>query len=211
MLPAPGAKLVVGLGNPGARYEGTRHNVGFEAVGRLVEFLGASGPKSKFKGRLWEATTAVGRLFLLTPETFMNLSGQSLRAAVDYFKIPLENVLVICDDFALPLGRVRFRPGGSSGSHRGLGNIIEELRTEAIPRLRIGIGPLPQGVDPVEFVLGRFSPEEAERLEAVLGKIPQAIVDWCTHGIKYCMDRYNGRQWLNEPDPARNLARPQES
>ncbi|MDW8078783.1 MAG: aminoacyl-tRNA hydrolase [Thermoguttaceae bacterium] len=196
-------KLIVGLGNPGTRYEGTRHNVGFEVIRRLVGLLDAAGPRSRFKGNVWEANSEGTKLLLLAPETFMNLSGQSVRAAVDFFKVPLEHLLVICDDFALPLGRVRFRPDGSSGGHRGLANIIDELGTESFPRLRIGIGPLPPGVDPVEFVLGRFSEDELGRLNAVIAKACPAILDWVKHGISYCMDRYNGPQWL-----ADSLAKP---
>ncbi len=189
-------KLVVGLGNPGKKYAGTRHNVGFEVLERIARRIDASGPRSRFSGLLYEGQYEGTKLLLLAPGTFMNLSGRSVEEAVRYLKLPLENLLVICDDFNLPLGRVRFRPEGSAGGQRGLANIIEQLGTSSVPRLRVGIGPLPSDGNPVDFVLGQFTGAEREVLEPVLEHASRAVLDWVQHGIRYCMDRYNGPRWL---------------
>jgi len=185
-------KLIVGLGNPGKKYEGTRHNVGFEVLRRVVSSTQAEGPRAKFEGDLYEGQWGGTELLLLAPQTFMNLSGRSVRAAVQYFRLPLSEVLVICDDFNLPLGRLRFRPGGSAGGQRGLQNIIEELGSTEFSRLRIGIGPLPPAVDSADFVLSRFSPEEEPILRPILETAARGVLDWVTYGTAVCMDRYNG-------------------
>ena len=185
-------KLIVGLGNPGKKYEGTRHNIGFEVLRRVISTTQAEGPRAKFEGDLYEGQWGGTKLLLLAPQTFMNLSGRSVRAAVEYFRLPLSEVLVICDDFNLPLGRLRFRPGGSAGGQRGLQNIIQELGSTEFSRLRIGIGPLPPAVDAADFVLSRFSPEEEQILHPILETAARGVLDWVTCGIAVCMDRYNG-------------------
>jgi PTH1 family peptidyl-tRNA hydrolase len=200
-------KLIVGLGNPGKRYEGTRHNVGFEVLRQVISSTQAEGPRAKFEGELYEGTWAGTKLLLLAPHTFMNLSGRSVRAAVQYLQLPLSEILVVCDDFNLPLGRLRFRPGGSSGGQRGLENIIQELGSPEFPRLRIGIGPLPPLMDATDFVLGRFSQEEKLVLQPILETAAKAVLDWISLGTTVCMHRYNGLQLAPGPTKSGNCVR----
>ena len=136
-------KLIVGLGNPGPKYEGTRHNVGFDVVDRLAQGGGPGAAFArKFDGLLAEAEIDFRRVLLLKPQTFMNLSGRSVRQAVQFYKLdPAADLLVICDDISLPLGKLRLRPGGGPGGHRGMESVIAALRTEEVPRLRLGIAP----------------------------------------------------------------------
>src|SRR5262245_60032113 len=140
-------KLIVGLGNPGAQYNQTRHNVGFEVAARLAKQFGTSPPRGRFQGETVEATIAGQKVLLLTPLTFMNLSGASVLAARDFYKIEHPDILIVCDDFNLPLAKLRLRVKGTAGGQNGLANILERLGTEEIPRLRIGIGTLPPGRD----------------------------------------------------------------
>ena len=149
-------KLVVGLGNPGRKYEGTRHNVGFLVIQELARKFGQSKPKQAFQGEVIEANLEAEKALLLCPHTLMNLSGGSVLAARDFYKIPGEDMLVVCDDFNLPLGKLRIRASGSSGGQKGLEDIVRRLGTDEIPRLRIGIGSPPAGREAADFVLGWF-------------------------------------------------------
>src|SRR5688572_30356880 len=149
-------KLIVGLGNPGDKYKETRHNVGFEVTSRLAARFGASPPRARFQGETVEANIAGQKVLLLTPLTYMNLSGASVLAARDFYKIELQDILIVCDDFNLPLGKLRLRARGSAGGQNGLADILRRLGTEDLPRLRIGIGSPPPGRDPAGYVLGRF-------------------------------------------------------
>src|SRR5947199_8400966 len=153
-------KLIVGLGNPGSKYAGTRHNVGFEVAALLAKKFATSSPRAKFQGEIVEATVAGQKALLLTPLTYMNLSGASVLATRDFYKIDNENLLVVCDDFALPLGKLRLRVKGSSGGQKGLEDILRRLGTEEISRLRIGVGPLPLGRDAAGFVLSKFTKDD---------------------------------------------------
>src|SRR5271156_6525891 len=134
------SKLVVGLGNPGSKYQGTRHNIGFELVDRLARGGSTATFSSKFEGQLAEIEIDFRRVLLLKPETFMNLSGRSVGQAVRFYKLSLADVLVVCDDLSLPVGKLRLRTGGSDGGQKGLRDITAHLGTEQFPRLRIGIG-----------------------------------------------------------------------
>ena len=155
-------KLVVGLGNPGSKYEGTRHNIGFEVIDRLAE--GGSGARfsRKFEGLVAETEIDFRRVLLLKPDTFMNLSGRSVAQATRFFKLDLADLLVVCDDLSLPLGKLRIRGGGSDGGQKGLRDISAQLGTDAYARLRIGIGDR-GAVDASDYVLSRF--RSAERSE----------------------------------------------
>src|SRR5262245_45798283 len=153
-------KLIVGLGNPGGQYNNTRHNVGFEVAACLAKQFATSAPRAKFQGEIVEATIAGQKALLLTPLTYMNASGASVLATRDFYKVENENVLVVCDDFALPLGKLRLRAKGSSGGQKGLEDILRRLATEELPRLRIGVGVLPPGRDAAAYVLSRFMKEE---------------------------------------------------
>ena len=152
-------KLVVGLGNPGSKYQGTRHNIGFELIDRLAQ----GGPEPsftrKFDGLLAETEIDFRRVLLLKPETFMNLSGRSVGQALRFYKLPLADLLVVCDDLSLPLGKLRLRPGGSDGGQKGLRDITAHLGTDQFPRLRIGIGDRGD-IDAADFVLSRFRSAE---------------------------------------------------
>src|SRR5215469_15615808 len=184
-------KLVVGLGNPGSRYEGTRHNVGFEVVDRLAK--GGSGAKfaRKFEGLLAETEIDFRRVLLLKPETFMNLSGRSVGQAVRFFKVAPTDLLVVCDDLSLPLGKLRLRPGGSDGGQKGLRDIASHLGTDQFPRLRIGIGDR-EDLDAADYVLSRFRSSERPVIDDALILASQAVAVWVTQGIEAAMNRFNG-------------------
>ncbi len=184
-------KLIVGLGNPGASYAETRHNVGFMVVEELASRYGLGMERSQFSG-LWQEADLQGvRAFLLRPTTYMNCSGLSVQAAVRFYQLPLEEMLVICDDFHLPLGKLRLRPQGSAGGQKGLQNIIQHLGSQQFPRLRIGIGPVPKGVDATGFVLSRFTPEELPIIRQSIGRAVEAVVVWAREGIEKSMNLYN--------------------
>ncbi|HOM16808.1 MAG TPA: aminoacyl-tRNA hydrolase [Thermoguttaceae bacterium] len=184
-------KLIVGLGNPGARYEGTRHNVGFMVVEELGRRYGVGTERSGFSGLWREADLEGVRAFLLRPTTYMNCSGTSVQAAVGFYKLPLDQVLVICDDFHLPLGRLRVRASGSAGGQKGLQHIIQQLGSEEVARLRIGIGSVPEGWDATGFVLSRFTPEEEPIVHQAIRRAADAVVVWAREGIEKCMSLYN--------------------
>ena len=184
-------KLVVGLGNPGRKYEKTRHNVGFDVLDVLARKLSASPPQAKFDGQLTEIMPGGTKTLLLWPHTFMNLSGTSVGKAKDFYRIADEDLLVVCDDLNLPLDRLRFRPSGSSGGQKGLADIIRRLGSEQFSRLRIGVGPAPPNWDAADFVLGKFTKDEGPRIEMAIDRAADAVADWVTSGIDYCMNRYN--------------------
>jgi PTH1 family peptidyl-tRNA hydrolase len=185
-------KLIVGLGNPGKRYERTRHNVGFEALDLVAQRCAAARARERFDGRTAEATIAGQPVMLLWPQTLMNRSGQSVSAAVDFYQLPLCDVLVIGDDFNLPLGTLRFRSQGSAGGQKGLGDIIHRLGSEQFSRLRIGIGPVPEGWDAADFVLGRFAVDERPTIEDAIGRAADGACWWVGNGIDTSMSRFNG-------------------
>jgi PTH1 family peptidyl-tRNA hydrolase len=184
-------KLVVGLGNPGKKYEGTRHNVGFSVLNELARRGKAGGCKSKFQGEVTEIEHAGQKAMLLWPHTFMNASGASVLAARDFYKIEADDLLVVCDDFNLPLAKIRFRAEGSSGGQKGLADVIDRLGTEAVPRLRIGVGPVPPHWDPADFVLSRFTKQEQDIVEPVMTRAAEAVEDWLANSIQDCMNRHN--------------------
>lgn len=184
-------KLVVGLGNPGRKYDGTRHNVGFAVLAELARRYGRSRPRAAFQGELLEADIKGTRVWLLSPITFMNRSGECVRQACDFYKLPLEELLIVCDDFNLPLGKLRMRAQGSAGGQRGLEDIIRRMGTQQFARLRMGIGPVPPRWDPAEFVLSRFTKDEQAELQLMVVRAGDAVVDWVGHGTEYAMNQYN--------------------
>ncbi len=184
-------KLVVGLGNPGRKYQGTRHNVGFDVLSVLARYHAAGPAVNRFQGELVDYPGPNGRVVLLCPQTFMNRSGQSARAAIDFYKLQRSDVLVVCDDLNLPLGRLRFRPGGSAGGQKGLADIIQHLGSDDFARLRVGIGSTPAGWDAADFVLSRFSATERAVIDSAIERAAQGIDDWVTHDVPYCMNQYN--------------------
>ena len=184
-------KLIVGLGNPGQEYAATRHNVGFMVVERLARRHGISGPvKGKFHAAVLEGHVAGERCLLMQPMTYMNRSGLAVGEAVRFYKLDVSDVLVIVDDVALPCGRIRLRGSGSAGGHNGLMDIERALGTSGYPRLRIGIDP-PGRVPQRDYVLGRFTPEQAERVEPALERACEAVQAWLGEGIEKAMTVFN--------------------
>lgn len=184
-------KLVVGLGNPGKQYELTRHNMGFMAVDQFAEMCRADFNHSKFNGvyALVKDSAFPDSLIIAKPETFMNLSGDFVRPLMDYYKIEPGDLIVVYDDMALPPGKIRLRPSGSSGSHNGVRSIIANLKTESFPRIRIGIGEPPHtGVD---WVLGKPSGEEKTLIDSGVENAAKAIRDALQKGFTYAMNHYN--------------------
>jgi PTH1 family peptidyl-tRNA hydrolase len=192
-------KLIVGLGNPGRQYFETRHNVGFEVVDRLARKLGwittdsdfDRQARSNFHGLAMNGPAAGDKAMLLKPGTFMNLSGQSVRAAMDFYQLSPADVLVVLDDIALPVGRLRLRTSGSPGGHNGLKDIERALSTNAYPRLRIGIDAPPPRMPQKDYVLGRFSDEQRTTLNPVLDRAAEAAIAWMEKGIEPAMNRFN--------------------
>jgi len=196
-------KLIVGLGNPGRDYAGTRHNIGFMAVDRLAEQL-AVGPvvwKAKFHGQMLELHRGTEKIVLMKPLTYMNRSGQCVAEACAYFRSePADDLMVILDDLALPPGFIRLRARGSTGSHNGLTSIENRLGTSEYPRLRIGIGRPDGPISQVDYVLGRFSPEQQEPVGSALDDAVRAVNLWLDEDLTTAMNRYNRR--VSEPNSA---------
>jgi peptidyl-tRNA hydrolase, PTH1 family len=184
-------KVVVGLGNPGSRYAGTRHNVGFAVLDLLARGPRVGRFQGRFQAQVAEMIEEPHKVLLVKPETFMNLSGRSVRQVMDFYQVPLADLLVVCDDINLPLGKLRVRARGTHGGHNGLRDIQSHLGSTEYPRLRIGVGA-PEGDDAVDHVLGRFRPSEAPVIEEALEKAVQAVDLWIREGIQECMNRYNG-------------------
>ncbi|MEL6137773.1 MAG: aminoacyl-tRNA hydrolase [Cyanobacteria bacterium J06628_6] len=189
-------QLVVGLGNPGPKYDRTRHNVGFEVLDALAKDWPASLVENKrFHGIVGDSRTPAGdRLVFLKPTTYMNRSGQSVRSIVDWYKLDPAAVLVVYDDMDLPVGRLRLRTSGSAGGHNGMKSIISHLGTQDFPRLRIGIGTAnkAQGNGVVSHVLGKFAPEARQQMNAVIPIAVEAIHLCLRKGVEPAMNRYNG-------------------
>lgn len=177
-------RLVVGLGNPGDEYERTRHNVGFRLVDRLA---GGESWTQKFEGEFLRK----GELLLARPLTYMNESGRFVGALARFFKVAAEDVLVCYDEIALPLGRLRLRPSGSAGGQNGMRSVISHLGTDKVPRLRIGIGPQPEGMPSEVYVLKKFSKEQEEQLPSVLDRAAQAVDVFVSQGLEPAMNRFN--------------------
>jgi PTH1 family peptidyl-tRNA hydrolase len=184
-------RIVVGLGNPGSRYAGTRHNVGFETINLLAESPHAGRFQVRYQAEVAELREGGHKLLLVKPQTFMNLSGRPVRQLVDFYQVPLENLLVVCDDINLPLGKLRVRARGTHGGHNGLRDLQNHLGTTEYPRLRIGVDA-PGLDDAVDHVLGRFRPVERPVIEDALRLAAQAVLVWVERGIGPCMNQYNG-------------------
>ncbi|MDR2761413.1 MAG: aminoacyl-tRNA hydrolase [Planctomycetaceae bacterium] len=187
-------KLVVGLGNPGVKYRQTRHNVGYLVLSELVSRYSGCSPKSKFHGDFVDVRDKKGdTVLLLCPTTYMNRSGLSVAEAVRFYKIPLENVLIVCDDLNLPFTKLRFRSEGSSGGQKGLADILQTLGTEKISRLRFGIGEPPARIDAADYVLMNFTEKEQPNLLIALKESADAVQYWIDCGIIESMNKYNGK------------------
>ncbi len=184
--------LIVGLGNPGSEYASHRHNIGFRVVQALAEAHGLTFARRKSaKARVAEGRVGCRQVLLAKPQTFMNLSGKTVGRLSRAHEIPSERILVIFDDLDLPLGRLRLRPEGGSGGHRGMRSIIETLGTQAFPRLRVGIDRPPGSMDPADYVLEPFGEEEAALAGEAVERAVAAVECWLSEGIVAAMDRFN--------------------
>lgn len=188
-------KLIVGLGNPGSRYELDRHNVGYLALDRLARrYASGAIARSRFHSAVIDASVNGRRVLLLKPTTFMNRCGQSVAEAVRFYRLdPAADLLVLVDDIALSCGMIRLRSCSGAGGHNGLADIQEKLSTSDYTRLRIGIDS-PQQIPQREYVLGRFRPDQLQLIEAALEEAVDAAASWLLHGIVVTMNRFNRRQ-----------------
>lgn len=184
-------KLVVGLGNPGRKYQDTRHNVGYMVLAELARRYGGSSVRAKFHADVVDANIEGERVLLLSPLTYMNLSGTSVVEAFRFYKLEIEDLLVICDDLNLPLAKVRVRTKGSSGGQKGLADIINRLGSEQFVRLRIGIGEPPSSFDAVDYVLSKFNKQETTEIELAVQQAADAVTFWVQEGADACMNRHN--------------------
>ena len=182
-------KLVAGLGNPGERYRQTRHNLGFRVVDALRERLHGGAERDVCGASVSKA----GDVLLVRPQIYMNRSGWSVRCVAALHAVDPADTLVVFDDVALPLGKLRLRPEGSPGGHRGMESVIESLRTESVPRLRLGIAPAePPAGDLADFVLGEFASEEQPAVETLIGRGADAVLCWIGEGCERAMAKFNG-------------------
>ena len=184
-------KLIVGLGNIGRKYENTRHNVGFDVLDLVAVRNAGGSTKDQFEGRTQDVTIGGERALLLWPHTLMNLSGRSVLAAAAFYQIPLSDLLVVCDDFNLPMGKLRLRSQGSAGGQNGLNDIIQRLGSEEFSRLRVGIGPVPERWDAADFVLGKIGPSDRAIIQDSIDRAAEAIECWATDGMAVAMNRFN--------------------
>lgn len=186
--------IIVGLGNPSKQYEGTRHNAGFMTLDVLADRYNIDISEKKHKALCGKGVIEGNKVVLLKPQTFMNLSGESVRAAADFYKVAPEEIIVIYDDISLEPGQLRVRKKGSAGGHNGMKNIIVHLGTQDFPRIRVGVGEKPAGMDLADYVLGRFSKGERELLEEAFKEGAQAAVAILCDGIESAMNQFNGKK-----------------
>ncbi len=185
--------LIVGLGNPGPRYADTRHNVGFMAVDALAKAKRVALNKAEHLGLTGDYREGAERVKLVLPQTFMNESGQCVRALADYYKVPSEQIVVIYDDVDLAPGQLRIRQKGGAGTHNGMRSVVSRLGTTDFPRVRIGIGEKPRGWDLADYVLGRLSGDDGEAVKAAAGQAAKAAAMIVSDGVDLAMNRMNGR------------------
>jgi len=193
-------KLVVGLGNPGATYDGTRHNIGFNVLSELVLRWQADRPKRRFEADVVESKRNGEKILLAAPQTYMNVSGRSVQQIVKFFQVSLEDVLVICDDLNLKVGQLRLRAAGSAGGQKGLSSIIQVCGSDQIPRLRIGIGRPPEKMDAADYVLGKFRKDEFPAIDTAIHEAATGVELWMDQGISAAMNSINGSSDAGEVD-----------
>jgi PTH1 family peptidyl-tRNA hydrolase len=184
--------LIIGLGNPGREYRDTRHNFGFMMIDRIAVRLNAQGMKVRSKAIVMDARHEDKKLILAKPQTFMNLSGQSVQGLAHFYKVPPANLMILSDDLDIPFGTIRIRASGGPGGQRGLGSILEKLGTKDVPRLRIGIGRPPGRMDPAAYVLQNFSRNEIKEVSGILDRGSDAVFAFVDHGLNKAMNDFNG-------------------
>lgn len=187
--------LIVGLGNPGREYEKTRHNAGFRGIDLLADKLGCKIDRLKFQGLYCQTNYGGRKLFLLKPQTYMNLSGRSVLQLSSYFNVPPKNIIVLFDDISLPPGRLRIRADGSAGGHNGIKSIIAEVGSQDFPRVKIGVGAKPHPEqDLADWVLSTFSAKEEKDLMSALERAADAVLTIIEKGVPEAANRFNGSQ-----------------
>ncbi len=184
--------VVVGLGNPGKKYDGTRHNIGFEVIDYLSVKLDIPVNKIKHKALIGEGRLGTEKIVLVKPQTYMNLSGESVMQILSYYNVDMEKLIVAYDDIDTDFGKLRIRKKGSAGTHNGMRNIIFLSKDDGFPRVRMGIGRPENGRDLADYVIGRFSKEEAKAVVAVVKNAGDAIETMITDGVDLAMNRFNG-------------------
>lgn len=184
--------IIAGLGNPGPKFENTRHNAGFEVLDLLSEKSGIKINKLKCKALTGEGVLKGKKVLLVKPQTYMNLCGESIREILEWYKLPTGNIIIVYDDVDLDPGRIRIRPNGSSGTHNGMKSVIYQIQSDEFARIRVGIGKPPEGWDIADYVLGRFQAEEREIISKSVAKATEAIADILEFNVMYAMNKYNG-------------------
>ena len=183
-------KVVVGLGNPGRKYNNTRHNIGFEVLAEVARRWQAGKPRLKFEAEYAEVVAGGQKVLLLSPLTYMNASGKAVIGATNFFGVTSDDVLVVCDDFNLPLGKIRIRRQGSDGGHNGLASIVDEVGSNVFPRLRMGIGTTGE-LDAADYVLSPFLSEEMPVVDEMVERSSQAVFDLIIHDLTWMMNHNN--------------------
>lgn len=186
--------VVAGLGNPTKEYDKTRHNAGFEVIDVLADKIGAGAVEKKFKGCFRKGIIGGETVILLKPQTFMNLSGESVRAAADFYKVEPERIIVVYDDISLNVGQLRIRIKGSPGGHNGMKSVIAHLGTQEFPRVKVGVGDKPEKMDLADYVLGRFSREDQVLMEKAFEEAAKAVETMVREGADKAMNLFNGHK-----------------
>lgn len=186
--------IIAGLGNPTKQYEGTRHNAGFRVIDQIASDYGISVDTKKYKGLCGLGYIEGQKVLLLKPQTFMNLSGESIREAADFYKVEPEDIIVIFDDISLDVGQLRIRAKGSAGGHNGIKSIIAHLGSQEFPRIKVGVGEKPAGWDLADYVLGKFSGDDEKKIKEAAADASQAVKLMLTDGISAAMNQYNAKK-----------------
>lgn len=184
-------KIIIGLGNPKKEYEGTRHNIGFSAIYSISDAYGIKVDTKKHKALIGKGIIEGEKVILAMPQTFMNLSGESVRELVDFYKVSADDIIVIYDDISLDVGKLRIRTKGSAGGHNGIKNIIAHLGTDVFTRIKIGVGEKPTGMDLADYVLGRFKKDELQAVREGVEKATKATAKIISDGAQAAMNIYN--------------------
>lgn len=191
--------LIAGLGNPDKKYDMTRHNIGFDCVDMIASDNGSDIKKLKHKALTETIYIGSEKVILAKPQTYMNLSGESIRDIAEFYKIEPENVIIICDDISIPLGKIRIRPKGTDGGHNGLKSIIYQLQSDKFTRIRVGVGaPQHKDYDLADYVLGRFSPDEIKVLTPILKSMNEIVSCIIRNSCQDAMNKFNGRDFSIE-------------
>ncbi len=203
--------VIVGLGNPGREYADTKHNVGFRVIDKLADQYNIDVSRFKHKALVGDGMISGKKVLLVKPQTFMNLSGESVKEVMSFYKVPVENMIVIFDDTSLELGMIRIREKGSAGGHNGIKSIINHMGTDAFNRIKVGIGEKPNGWDLADYVLAKFSKDDEPLILSGIDKASQAAGIFISLGIKDAMNKFNAKQKIKVKNKEENEANNQES